>query len=177
MRIFSPPQELSSEAYDGLFGEKAVVGHDFLLAKARDINAAAAAAAADAEKVAQDSKKTKTERDLESLLDATTPKSPQQSRRLDAAPNPNPEEDSCRDDVTASSSSASNSAGEPDGGGRLNAEGDTSHTHPRGGNVLSNGEGSGSSILSDDEKGGARRTRWGELNPHFGFFRRVSRVP
>lgn len=35
-------QELSRKACDGLFGGKAVAGHSFLLAKARDINAASA---------------------------------------------------------------------------------------------------------------------------------------
>lgn len=38
-----PPQDTLSKTYDGLFGRRAVEGHSFLLAKARDINAAAVA--------------------------------------------------------------------------------------------------------------------------------------
>lgn len=41
-----PSQELARTTYDKLFGAKAVEGHSFLLAKARDINAAAAAGVA-----------------------------------------------------------------------------------------------------------------------------------
>lgn len=47
-----PLQNASSKTYDGLFGRKAVEGHSFLLAKARDINAAAAAGEACASKCA-----------------------------------------------------------------------------------------------------------------------------
>eukprot|EP00903_Cladosiphon_okamuranus_P010537 g9967.t1 len=68
-------RDTSSKTYDGLFGRRAVEGHSFLLAKARDINADAAAALAEDKKAADEAKKTVSERRLESLLD-DIPKSP-----------------------------------------------------------------------------------------------------
>ncbi|CAM9189565.1 unnamed protein product, partial [Hapterophycus canaliculatus] len=65
-------RELCSAAYAGLFGPKAIAGHPFLLAKARDINAPAAA---DAKEAVHGPRKTDTERGLESLLEAVS-KSP-----------------------------------------------------------------------------------------------------
>lgn len=130
-------------------------GHYFLLAKARDINAAAEAAAKVAEKSAQDAKKTKTERELESLLEAI-PNSPL-SLKL---------ENSSRDKDGNVVSSAGVSADEPDGV-RINAKSESSNNHPRGQNILSGGD--GSDILPDDEEGGARRTRCAETVPCAGF--------
>ncbi|CBN73996.1 hypothetical protein Esi_0009_0188 [Ectocarpus siliculosus] len=69
-------QKLASTTNDGLFGRRAMAGHSFLLAKARDINAGASAAATEHEQdAAQVGRKTTTERSLESLLD-TVSKSP-----------------------------------------------------------------------------------------------------
>ncbi|CAM9225060.1 unnamed protein product [Scytosiphon promiscuus] len=62
-------RELCSAAYAGLFGPKAVAGHSFLLAKARDINAPAAANDEEEEEEAtHGERKTATKRGLESLL-------------------------------------------------------------------------------------------------------------
>ncbi|CAM9177663.1 unnamed protein product, partial [Ectocarpus fasciculatus] len=69
-------RKLSRTTNDGLFGRRAVAGHSFLPAKARDINAGASAAATEHEKHAtQVGRKTATEQSLESLLDAVS-KSP-----------------------------------------------------------------------------------------------------
>ncbi|CAN0546746.1 unnamed protein product, partial [Ectocarpus sp. 12 AP-2014] len=64
---------LASTSNDGLFGRRAVAGHSFLLAKARDINAGVSAAATEHKKhAAQVGRKTATERSLESLLDTVS---------------------------------------------------------------------------------------------------------
>ncbi|CAM9261120.1 unnamed protein product, partial [Ectocarpus sp. 8 AP-2014] len=69
-------RKLASTTNDGLFGRRAMAGHSFLLAKARDINAGASAAATEHETdAAHVGRKTTTERSLESLLD-TVSKSP-----------------------------------------------------------------------------------------------------
>ncbi|CAM9258655.1 unnamed protein product [Ectocarpus sp. 4 AP-2014] len=66
-------RNLASTANDGLFGRRAVAGHSFLLAKARDINAGVSAAATEHEKhAAQVGRKTATERSLESLFDTVS---------------------------------------------------------------------------------------------------------
>ncbi|CAB1106295.1 unnamed protein product [Ectocarpus sp. CCAP 1310/34] len=72
-------QKFASATNDGLFGRRAVAGHPFLLAKARDINSGASAAATEHENhAAQVGRKTATERSLESLLD-TVSKTPPSS--------------------------------------------------------------------------------------------------
>ncbi|CAM9653059.1 unnamed protein product [Ectocarpus sp. 12 AP-2014] len=66
-------RKLASTSNDGLFGRRAVAGHSFLLAKARDINAGVSAAATEHKKhAAQVGRKTATERSLESLLDTVS---------------------------------------------------------------------------------------------------------
>lgn len=126
-------------------------GHDFLLAKARDINANAEASAKEAERAAEDAKKTKNERELESLLDAI-PKSPQ-SLLSTALFEPG---DSYQDEDGIGCSSANVSAAEP-GGSRIIVENESIHTHPPGEIVPSDGD--GRNILSDHEKGESMRTR------------------
>lgn len=128
-------------------------GHYYLLAKARDINAAAEAVAKDAEKAAADAKKTETARQLESLLDAI-PASPQ----LLPSASPKPE-GSYHDGGGVAASSDNAGLGETEDGSGDRVENDSDHADPE--NALSNGDGK-NTLSGDDEKREPRRTRCAE---------------
>eukprot|EP00752_Nemacystus_decipiens_P008616 g7695.t1 len=153
-------RDTSSRTYDGLFGRRAVEGHSFLLAKARDINAAAVAAAADAEKAAEEAKKTTTERRLASLLD-DIPKSP--PSLLQAVPAPG--EHHLADHGASFADAASHTGTRVSR--RESGVGDDSETHALKG-VADGPAVALNDALSDDEKGGVRGTRFRDREEELG---------